>query len=156
MKSTCFCLLACLPAVRPTTGGRIGPVFSYNAGCQLANIDLLIQLQFIHCTIVSLLSFIASLSLWLVNEKVRNHWRGVDELNSLYLLRHANGLMHMYLIAPSIKIITKHNIFPVYWFKSARMVSCWDLYACSWAVIWQYSCCKNCYQAGMEIDWIGW
>ena len=54
-----------------------------------------------------LLSFIASLSLWLANEKVRNHWRGVDKLYSLYLLYHANGQMHMYWFILSIKINTK-------------------------------------------------
>ena len=32
-------------------------------------------------------------------QKVRNHWRGVNILYSLYLLRHANGQIHMYLIA---------------------------------------------------------
>ena len=47
-----------------------------------------------------------------MNEKVRNHWRGVDELYGLYLLCHANGLMHMYLIASSVKIITECNFCP--------------------------------------------
>ena len=38
---------------------------------------------------------------------------------SFYLLRHANGQMHVCLIASSIKIITK-RIAVVYRFKSAR------------------------------------
>ena len=39
---------------------------------------------------------------------------------------HINGQMHMSLIASSVKIITKHNIniFAMYRFTSARMVSC--------------------------------
>ena len=53
--------------------------------------------------------FIASLSLWLVNEKVRKHWRGVDELYGLYLLGHPNSQMHVYLITSSIKSIAKLN-----------------------------------------------
>ena len=41
-----------------------------------------------------------------------------------------------------IKIINKCNVFPCsYWFKSTRIISCWDLHACSWAVVCQYSCC---------------
>ena len=79
-------------------------------------------------------SYLAWLSLRLVNKKVRNRLRGVDELYSFYLLRHANGQTHVCLIALSIKIITKH-VAVVYWFKSVSIVPCWDLYACSWAVI---------------------
>ena len=69
--------------------------------------------------------FIASLSLWLVIEKVRNRWRSVNELYSLYLLHHASS--QMYLIASSIKIITK-CVATMYQFKSARIISCWDSY----------------------------
>ena len=39
-----------------------------------------------------------------------------------YLLHHANGQMHVCLIASSVKIITK-RVAIVYRFKSARMVS---------------------------------
>ena len=42
-----------------------------------------------------------------------------------YLLCHANGQMHVYLIALSIKIITKHNVFAVYQFKPVKMVPCY-------------------------------
>ena len=86
---------------------------------------------------------------WLVNEKVRNFcWRGFDELYEFtYYVMLINGQTHMYLIATSIKIITK-CIAVVYRVKSARMVSCWDLCECSWAVICQYSWC---YQASMTI-----
>ena len=69
--------------------------------------------------------------------------RSVNELYGFYLLHHANGQTHVYLIASSVKIITK-LVAVVYGFKSASMVSCWDLYACSWAVICQYNWC---YQA---------
>ena len=58
----------------------------------------------------------------LVNEKVRNHWRGVDELYSFNLLCHANGQTHMCLITLSVKIIIK-RMAVMYRFKSARMVS---------------------------------
>ena len=63
-------------------------------------------------------SFLRCLSLWLVNEKVRNRWRGVDELYGFYLLRHANGLTHVCLIASSVKIIAIKRIAVVYGFKS--------------------------------------
>ena len=105
-----------------------------------ANTDLLFRLRFIHCAMESpfiIYCFPFSLT---GEQNVRNRWRGVDELYGLYLLCHANGQMHMYLIASSVKVITKH-VFVVYRFKSARMVSCWDLYACSRDVIGQYSCC---------------
>ena len=61
-----------------------------------------------------LLAFIASLSLWLVNKKMRSCWRDVNELYTLYLLHHANGQMHVYLIASSVAIINKRNDFAVY------------------------------------------
>ena len=57
----------------------------------------------------------------------------VDELYGLYLLHHANGQMHVYLIASSVKIINKRNVLAMTQFKSTRMVSCWDLYSCSCA-----------------------
>ena len=31
--------------------------------------------------------------------------------NGLYLLHHTNGQMHVYMIAPSVKIINKHNVY---------------------------------------------
>ena len=39
-------------------------------------------------------SFLACLSLWLVNEKVRNRFRGIDKLYGFYL-RYANGQTHV-------------------------------------------------------------
>ena len=45
------------------------------------------------------------------------------------------------------------TFFALYRFKLARMTSCCDLYACSWAVIWQCSCCYNRYQASTTIVW---
>ena len=53
-----------------------------------------------------------------MNEKVRNRGRGVDELYGFYLLRHANGQTHVWLIASSVKIITIKRIAVVYGFKS--------------------------------------
>ena len=42
-------LLGCLPVgVRPTSGGRIGQVFSHNTEYRHANTDMLIGLRFIH------------------------------------------------------------------------------------------------------------
>ena len=82
-------------------------------------------------------------------QKVRNRWRDVNKLYDFYLLHHVNGQMHVSLIASCVKIITKH-IAVVYRFKAARMVSCWDLYVCSWAVICQYSWC---YQVSMTVNW---
>ena len=67
-----FYLLACLLAVRPTSGGRIGSVFSHNTEYWCTNTDLLFQLRFIFAPRWVFSSFIASLSLWLVNTKVRN------------------------------------------------------------------------------------
>ena len=55
-------------------------------------------------------------------------------------------------ITSSIKIITK-RVVAAYWFKSARIVSCWDLYVCSWAVICQHSWCQHHNQASTTIDW---
>ena len=47
----------------------------------------------------------------------------------------ANGQIHVYLIGSSIKIVTKHNVFAMYQFKSDRMISSWDLHASFW-VLW--------------------
>ena len=54
-------------------------------------------------------SFIASLSLWLVNEKVRNHRRGIDKLHGLYLLHYTNGQINMCSIASSVKLCTNSS-----------------------------------------------
>ena len=108
----------------------IGPNFSHSIEYWCANTDLLFRLRFIYCVMVSLSFYIAWLSLWLLNKKVRNHWRGVDKLYGLYLLHHTNGQTHVCLIAAFVKIIT-NRVAVVYRFKSARMVSCWDLYTCS-------------------------
>ena len=64
----------------------------------------------------------------MVNEKVRNCWWGINELYGLYLLHHANGKMHVYLITSSITIITKWIAVAVYQFNSVRMFSCWDFH----------------------------
>ena len=61
-------------------------------------------------------SFIASLSLWLVYEKVRSHWRGIDKLYGLYLLQYVTLMgkcmyVYMCLIVSSVKFITKRLLF---------------------------------------------
>ena len=48
-----ICQPACLPAITPTSCGRIRPVFSHNTKYRCANTDLLFWLRFIHYTIVS-------------------------------------------------------------------------------------------------------
>ena len=93
------------------------------------------RLRFIHCTMVSPFILHCFPSLWLVNKKVRNHWKGVNELYGSYLLHHANGQIHVYLLYYPLIFFKKSNGFAVCQFKSAKMVSCWDLHACSWAVI---------------------
>ena len=62
---------------------------------------------FIYCAILS--PFILSCLLFPLTgkQKVKNCWRGVDELYSLYLLSHTYHEMHVCLIALSINIITK-------------------------------------------------
>ena len=100
-------LPACLLAIRPTIGRRIRPVFSHNTEYWHANTDLLFQLRFIHCVMVSpfiLHCFPFSLT---GEGKGENHWRGVDKLYGLYSLRHTNGQTHVCLIASSVNIITK-------------------------------------------------
>ena len=144
---------ACLPAcqlyvrmyvhvyIRPTSSVRIGPVFSHNTGYWCATTDLLIRLRFIHCDIVGCFILHCFSFFWLVNKR----WEITKEVsincNGLYLLFHAKGEMHVYMVTWSIKFINKHNVFAMYQFKSAMMVSCWDLYMCSWAMIYQYICC---------------
>ena len=77
-------------------------------------------------------SFYLSLLLFFFNWWTKR-WEITNEVlmnyNSLYLLCHANGQMYMYMIASSIKIINKCNVFlpcTENRFKLTRMVSCWD------------------------------
>ena len=109
----------CLPAVRPTSGGRIGPFLSHNTEYRLTNTDLLFRLRFIHCTLVSPF-ILPCLPFSLTGERKgkKSLWRGVDELHGFYLLRHANGQTHVCLIASSVKIIAIKRIAVVYGFKS--------------------------------------
>ena len=141
---------ACLPVcdmfiytyVRPTSGGRIEAVFSRNAGYHHATTDLLIQWRFIHCAIVSpfiLHCFSSSLT----GELKNCQWIVMAYIYTCYVMLMAK--MYMYMIAWSIKIINKHNVFAMCRFKSAWMVSCCNLYVSSWDVISQYSCCQNRY-----------
>ena len=61
---------------------------------------------------------------WMKSEKsLKRCWRIVRLIPHLYLLHHANGQMHVYLIASFVKIITMQaQCFAVYRFKSTRMV----------------------------------
>ena len=75
MKPTCILsaslspsLPACLPSVRPTSSRSVGPVFFNNTEYWHAKTYLSFWLWYIHYAMVSPF---ASLSLWLVNEKVR-------------------------------------------------------------------------------------
>ena len=96
-----------------------------------------VQLRFIHCAMMSPfnLSSVFLFEWWM------KRWQIVEEVlmnyNGLYHTV-TNSQIHMYIIASSVKMC---NVFVIYQFKSVRMVSCWDLCACSWAVIYQYSCC---------------
>ena len=101
-----------LSAIRPTTGGRIGLVFSLNTEYWHANTHQLFQLNLSITPWWVLSSFIASISLWMMNEKVRNHYRGVNKLYGLYLLHQANGQIHVYLSVSSVQIINKHIALP--------------------------------------------
>ena len=51
----------------------------------------------------------ACLSIWLVNEKARNRWRGVDELYGFtYYVMLINSQIHVYLIPSFVKNIEKY------------------------------------------------
>ena len=124
-----------LPTVKPTSSGRIGPVFSHNTEC--ANTDLLFQLRFIHCAMVSpfiLPCFPFSLA---------GKWKGEKFAGQVS----RNCMAYTYyvtLIAKCMCTWLHHSLkllpsafFSVYRYKSARKISCWDLYACSSTVICQ-------------------
>ena len=134
---------ACLLAIRPTSRGRIGPVFSHNARYRCATTDLLIQLRFIHCTIVSpfiLHCFSFSLTVERKGEKLLIRCRWIVMAYTYYVTQMAKctctWLHHPFKLLTSTVFLlctdTSHAV---------RMVLCWDLYVCSWAVICQYSCC---------------
>ena len=148
MKST-HVLLACMPTyipaclpvcdmfiytyVRPISGGRIEAVFSRNAGYHHATTDLLIQWRFIHCAIVSpfiLHCFSSSLT----GELKNCQWIVMAYIYTCYVMLMAK--MYMYMIAWSIKIINKHNVFAMCRFKSAWMVSCCSLYSMYLLEMW--------------------
>ena len=127
------------------------PVLSQNTEYRCAYTDLLFRLRFIHCAMVS--PFILHCFPFSLTGK-RKGEKFTEELalmNSTVCTYYGTLLVKCTCAwASSIKIIIK-CITVVDWFKSARMVSCWDLYVCSWAVICQYS--WWCYQASMTIDW---
>ena len=97
------CQPASQPAVRPTSARSMGPVFSVNAEYQCATTDLLFQFWFICCAMLVPLSFVVSLSLWLIIEEVRNHVSGVDKLLWLLLIM-------------SLKWLNAHGLFWFYTF----------------------------------------
>ena len=129
MKSTCIssaCLPPSLPAVRPISGGRIRLIFLI-----IQNVDLLTHLlfwlRFIHCALVSPFILLCLLFSLTDERKGEKSLKGVDKLYGFYLLCHANGQMHLCLIASSVKIKISYNVhcclIPI---QVTRMVSCWD------------------------------
>ena len=66
---------------------------------------------FSNCTMVSPFILYAVLAHWLLNEKARNCWRGVNEFYGLYLLCYANGQMYVYLIA-SLILLSSTSFLP--------------------------------------------
>ena len=75
------CLAACLPAVKPTSTRRIGPVFSHN---ESATTELLFRWRFIYYAIVFTFTFLSS-------------WKGENSKNVLigFLLCHKNFWTHL-------------------------------------------------------------
>ena len=129
LKPTHIHLLTCLPAVRPTSGRRIGPVF-----LTIQNINMLTQIccSFIlHCFSFSLTG----------EQKARNHRRGI---NGLY------GVTYYVLLMVKCKCTWLDHPLKL---LSRMFLPCTDSsqpgwfhvvaynYVCSWAMICQYSCC---------------
>ena len=60
-------------------------------------------------------------------------WEITEEVlmncNSFYLLRHANGQMHTYMTALSVKIFNKRYVFAIYQFKSVWLLGVYNKYA---------------------------
>ena len=97
--------------------------------------------------------FIASLSLWLVIKKVRKNSEEVPmnfTAYTYYVMLMAKcmcvWLHHPLKLLTSVLLQCTNSSQP-------GMFLCWVLYACSWAVIYQYSCCYNRYQVSTTIDW---
>ena len=124
--------------------------FSHNAGYWCATTDMLFWLRFIHCAIVSPFIFH-----WF-SFSLTGEWKGQKSLKKFqcivmactyYITQMAKctctWLHHPFKQLTSV-IFLSFQLIAVYQFKSARMVSCWNLYSlcvCSWAVTCQYSCC---------------
>ena len=114
LRYTVFCLPACLPPSLPdvsSTSGR-SQILSHNTEYQCANTDLLFRLRFIHWVMVS--PFILPCFPF----SFTGEWKGEKFLKRcrwivwLILLHHANGQIHMSLIASSLKIVNKWNVLP--------------------------------------------
>ena len=90
--------------------GRYGQFYSHNREYQRANTDLLFQIRFISCAIVS--PFIIHYFLFSLSSEHKGEilWKRCRWIVWLILLCHANGQKHIYLIASSIKIIYKSNV----------------------------------------------
>ena len=130
-----FCLSTCLPAylpvIRPTSGGRIRPVFSHNTEYQHTNTNLLFGLRVIHCVMVSpfiLHCFSFWMKRWEITEEVSMNCMAYTYCVTPMAKWTSTWLHHLLKLLPS-------TFFAIHQFKSVRMVSNWDLYACSWAVI---------------------
>ena len=85
------------------------------------------RLRFIHCAMVSpfiLPCFPFSLiDEWKGEKLLKSCWWSMP--NGLHLLHHTNGQMHVCLIASSVIIINKHNVFLC---SDSSLISCWDLH----------------------------
>ena len=141
MKST-HILSASLPTVRPTSGGRIGPVF---LTIQVIDPlpDLLIWLRFIHRTIVSpfiLQNFSISLTHEWKDEKSLKRCWWIVMAYTYYVMLMAIcmciWLHHPLKLSTSTAFLPCTNSSQPGWF---HVETC--LYVCSWAVICHYSSC---------------
>ena len=113
------------------------------------------RLRFIHCALVSpfILPFLP-FSLTGERKDEKSLWRGVDELYSFYLLRHANAKCTCAWLHNPLKLLPLSTLLSCYsctdyGFKSPGWFDVETrMHVLSWAVIWQYSWC---YQASTTI-----
>ena len=146
------CLPLCIPAVGPTSGGRIGPTFSHNTEYRQAmqhrsvvpiKIYPLSHDESLHPCLLAFL-FDWWMKRWETAEEV-----SMNCTSFTYYVMLINGQTHMCLIAPCIKIITEHTAV-IYRFKSARMVSV------KLRLIWVFLGCDMPIQLVLSSDYGDW
>ena len=133
-----------------TSNERIGPMFFSQQRISMCYYKSVIPINIYPlCHNARVLSsFTASLFLWLT--KRREITKEVLINNDFsYVLCYANDQMHVNMIisVAAIKIINKSNVI-----KSSHGNFMFKIYMCSWAIICQYNCCQNHYQACVMID----